>query len=116
MPRTRNSTPAITANAAAYGAARSRGRSRPQRSACAGSPEDPVSLCDALDRVLEVGAVAHGDLVITVADVPLIKIALGLLVASVETAEYGRESAKTNASKEEKINQSLCEKVVRYAP
>ncbi|MEM1164821.1 MAG: gas vesicle protein GvpJ [Planctomycetota bacterium] len=69
MPRTR-----------LHQVARSSGRAR-----CI-EPQETI-LCDALDRVLSVGVAARGDLVIAVADVPLIKLSLGVLLASVETAE-----------------------------
>lgn len=45
-----------------------------------------VSLCEALDRVLDTGVVGHGDIVITVADVDLVFLSLRLLLSSVDTA------------------------------
>lgn len=45
-----------------------------------------VSLCEALDRVLNKGAVIAGELTISVADVDLIWLGLQLMVSSVETA------------------------------
>ena len=45
-----------------------------------------ASLCDALDRVLEVGAVVRGELMISVADIDLVYININALLASVETA------------------------------
>jgi gas vesicle structural protein len=44
-----------------------------------------VSLCETLDRVLNKGAVIAGDVVISVADVPLLYLGLNLMVTSVET-------------------------------
>ena len=44
----------------------------------------PVSLLDVVDRVLNKGAVITGDLVISVANVDLIRVSLKLLIASVE--------------------------------
>jgi hypothetical protein len=44
-----------------------------------------ASLCESLDRVLDVGAVVVGELVISVAGVDLIYINLNVLVSSVET-------------------------------
>jgi hypothetical protein len=44
-----------------------------------------VSLCEALDRVLNKGAVIAGEAVISVADVDLIHLGLQLLVSSIET-------------------------------
>ena len=43
------------------------------------------SLCESLNRVLDVGAVVVGELVISVAGVDLIYINLNVLVSSVET-------------------------------
>jgi gas vesicle structural protein len=45
-----------------------------------------VSLCELLDRVLNTGVVATGDIVISVAGVDLIYLNLQLLLTSVETA------------------------------
>lgn len=45
-----------------------------------------VSLCEALDRVLDTGVVGHGDIVISVADVDLVFLSLRLLLSSVDTA------------------------------
>jgi len=44
-----------------------------------------VSLCDALDRVLDTGVVALGELKLSVADVDLLYIGLQLVVTSIET-------------------------------
>ncbi len=46
----------------------------------------PVSLCEVLDRLLDTGVVASGDVMITVADVDLVYLSLRLLLSSVETA------------------------------
>lgn len=55
-----------------------------------GFPErEGVSLCELLDRVLNTGVVATGDIVISVAGVDLIYINLQLLLSSVETARDG---------------------------
>ncbi|MGD0460941.1 MAG: gas vesicle protein [Tepidisphaeraceae bacterium] len=51
-----------------------------------GSSPETASLCDALDRVLDVGAVVEGELTISVAGIDLVYISLSALVASVETA------------------------------
>jgi len=45
-----------------------------------------VSLCEALDRVLNKGAVVTGDLMISVADVDLIYPGLRCILTSIETA------------------------------
>lgn len=44
-----------------------------------------ASLCESLNRVLDVGAVVMGELVISVAGVDLLYINLNVLVSSVET-------------------------------
>ena len=48
--------------------------------------EEHISLCEALDRVLNKGVVVHGDIAISVADVDLIYLGVRLLLASIETA------------------------------
>lgn len=48
--------------------------------------EEPTSLCDALDRLLDTGIVARGDIKIRVADVDLLYIRLGLIAAGWEAA------------------------------
>ena len=58
-----------------------------------------VSLVDALDRVLGKGAVVAGDIVISVADVDLIRLQLNLVVGStgslkVSAQEKPREGAR----------------------
>lgn len=50
-------------------------------------PDDNVTLVDALDKVLETGAVINGDLVIRVADVDLVFLGLRLILTSVSKAE-----------------------------
>ena len=52
--------------------------------------QEKASLCDILDRVLNTGVVALGEVVISVAGVDLIYLNLQLLLTSVETA---RQSA-----------------------
>ena len=54
------------------------------------SESDGVSLCELLDRVLNTGVVATGEIVISVAGVDLIYINLQLLLSSVETARGGK--------------------------
>jgi hypothetical protein len=50
-------------------------------------PQDnPASLCELLDRVLNTGVVAMGEVVISVAGIDLIYLNLNLLLTSVETA------------------------------
>jgi hypothetical protein len=55
--------------------------------------QDHISLCEALDRVLNKGAVIVGDLTISVANVDLIYLGLQVILTSVETA---RESVSEN--------------------
>ena len=50
------------------------------------SSRQTATLCDTLDRVLDVGAVVEGELTISVAGIDLVYINLSALVASVETA------------------------------
>jgi len=51
-----------------------------------GSSRETATLCDTLDRVLDVGAVVEGEVTISVAGIDLVYINLSALVASVETA------------------------------
>ena len=48
--------------------------------------ENQASLCELLDRVLNTGVVAMGEIVISVAGIDLIYVNLNLLLTSVETA------------------------------
>jgi len=48
--------------------------------------KEPVTLCDAIDRVLDKGAVVKAELTLSVADVDLVYINLSALVASIDTA------------------------------
>ncbi len=45
-----------------------------------------VSLCEALDRILDKGAVAAGGITVSVADIDLIYLGLNVVLCSVETA------------------------------
>jgi hypothetical protein len=49
--------------------------------------QDPVTVTDVLDKVLEKGAVINGDLVITLADVDLVFVGLRLILTSISKAE-----------------------------
>ena len=55
-------------------------------------PESPafyrkdVSLCEALDRILNKGAVLFGEVMISVADIDLIYLGLQVVLSSMETA------------------------------
>lgn len=47
-----------------------------------------ISLCDALDRVLTKGVVAHGDIVISVAGVELIYLGVRALLCAIDALEH----------------------------
>ena len=48
--------------------------------------KEEVSLCEALDRVLNKGAVVVGDVTISVAGIDLVYLGLKVILASIETA------------------------------
>jgi hypothetical protein len=48
-----------------------------------------ISLCEALDRILNKGAVVMGEISISVANVDLLYVGLHLVVASMETLNQG---------------------------
>jgi hypothetical protein len=50
------------------------------------SNRERVSLCDALDRMLNKGVVVAGEVVISVADIDLVYLNLQVLLTSIETA------------------------------
>jgi hypothetical protein len=47
--------------------------------------QDQVSLCEALDRVLNKGAVLVGEVMISVADIDLVYLGLQLVLTSIES-------------------------------
>lgn len=55
---------------------------------------DHLSLCEALDRILNKGAVVVGEVTISVADVDLLYLGLHLVLTSIETAR-GSQSRRT---------------------
>lgn len=59
--------------------------------------ENSASLCELLDRVLNTGVVAMGEVVISVAGVDLIYLNLNLLLTSVETAIVQAKLQRENA-------------------
>lgn len=61
---------------------------------------DNVSLVDALDKVLEKGAVVNGDIAIRVADVDLAYIGLRLLLTSISKAEELAGKSFSNPDKQ----------------
>ena len=44
-----------------------------------------ISLCDTLDRILNTGVVVNGEITISVANVDLLYLNLGVLLTSIET-------------------------------
>jgi uncharacterized protein YoxC len=53
-----------------------------------------VTLCEALDRILNKGAVIVADITISVADIDLVYLSVQALVASVETGRRLRGMAR----------------------
>lgn len=85
-----------------------------------------VSLCEALNRILNKGVVVVGEATISVADIDLIYVGLQLVVTSIETARgsanghqgsdfWGRESGPTNGKNEytEAAGHSFCPQVAQ---
>ncbi|MDO8438223.1 MAG: gas vesicle protein [Nitrosomonadaceae bacterium] len=64
------------------------------------SEQRSSSLCELLDRVLNTGVVATGDIVISVAGVDLIYLNLQLLLTSVETARASQLSVSPSTQTE----------------
>lgn len=60
-----------------------------------------ISLCEALDRILNKGAVVAGELTISVANIDLIYLGLQVMVASIETA---REMISPNSYNSPPLN------------
>ncbi len=54
-----------------------------------------VSLCEALDRILNKGAVVAGEVTISVADIDLIYLGLQVILTSVETARQLRSQEQS---------------------
>jgi hypothetical protein len=50
------------------------------------SDDEHITLCEALDRVLNKGAVVAGEITISVADVDLLYLGVQLVLTSIETA------------------------------
>jgi hypothetical protein len=61
---------------------------------------DNVALIDALDKVLEKGAIINGDIMIRVADVDLVYLGLRLILTSVSKAEEVSGKSFSNPKKE----------------
>lgn len=64
-----------------------RTRGRRDVVACEGLPPERVALVDLLDRLLAGGVVVTGDLVLSIADIDLVKISLRTLIVSVDELE-----------------------------
>ena len=62
--------------------------------------EKHISLCEALDRILNKGAVVVGEVTISVANVDLIYLGLQVILTSTETA--GRLISEDSGSEKEK--------------
>jgi hypothetical protein len=58
----------------------------PQLAGSGWAEDQDVSLCEALDRILNKGAVLYGEVTISVADIDLIYLGLQVILASMETA------------------------------
>jgi hypothetical protein len=80
---------------------------------------DKVTLVDALDKVLEKGAVINGDLVIRVADVDLVYLGLRLILTSVSRAEElsGRSSGnpESELTEEDRVYIEKLQKEIKMA-
>ena len=59
--------------------------------------ERPVSLAEVLDRVLNKGAVAVGEVVISVAGIDLIYLGVNLVLTSVETARSSQQGTEPHS-------------------
>jgi len=57
-----------------------------------------VSLCEALDRILNKGAVVVGEVMISVANIDLIFLGLQLILTSIDTARELRSASQVGAS------------------
>lgn len=62
-------------------------------SAYAFEDNEHVALCEAIDRILNKGAVIVGEATISVANVDLIYLALQVMLSSVETADHFKKEA-----------------------
>lgn len=71
----------------------------PARPARVLGDRDHVSLCEALDRVLNKGAVVVGEMTISVADIDLIYLGLQVVLTSIETARKQAIGIPTNGGR-----------------
>ena len=76
--------------------------------------EKPVTLVEALDRVLDKGAVLDGELILRIADVDLVYIGLRAIVTSISRMEKlrgGEDFKKENTAQETKEDLKYIEEV-----
>jgi gas vesicle structural protein len=77
-------------------------------------PETPltdsqdVSLCEALDRILNKGAVLFGEVMISVADIDLIYLGLQVILSSMETAGRVMPAPGTGLSEPNLFDGGVC--------
>jgi len=64
------------------------------------SEQTSVTLLDALDRVIETGAVVTGDLTVRVADIDLIYIGIRLIATSISRLDKARGCSEANRDRE----------------
>jgi len=82
------------AGGGALGVRRRRRAARPDASPP--PKNEATTLCDALDRVLNKGVVATGEVVISVAGIDLVAIGVHVLLASIDTAHAIATESETN--------------------
>lgn len=71
--------------------------STPSGHAGASVQTSDASLVDLLDRVLQRGVVLKGDILLSVADVDLVRLSVSLLLAAEDTAAAPRPAASPSA-------------------
>ncbi|GAA3079902.1 gas vesicle protein [Streptosporangium carneum] len=102
-------TPDISRDVSRGAALADQGRIPPQR----------VALVDLLDRLLAGGVVVTGDIVLSIADIDLVRISLRVLIMSVrESIETDRETAEgeTTTGRETAERQTMTERETSYDP
>jgi hypothetical protein len=72
-----------------------------RRTLSAKQKDENVALVDVLDRLLEKGAVVHGDVAIRLADIDLVYVGLRLMVTSLSRVRSPREAAAEDPLTEE---------------
>lgn len=61
---------------------------------------EQVSLCEALDRILNKGAVVVGEVMISVANIDLLYLGLQLILTSIDTARELRSTTPARTARE----------------